>query len=220
VIEDLIIVGAGGSSREIAGAVEDLNRIVETWRLLGFLDDDPSKSGAIVDGYPVLGTTSAANRYPTCRFIVGIASARDPWRRKLVVERLGLPRDRYATLVHPSASISRYASIGAGTAILQNVVITPDTTIGSHVIISQGVLMAHDQELADFVTIAPGAVVAGGVRLHQGVYVGAGSVIIQGVSVGEGALVGIGSVVTNHVPAGVTVLGNPARRLPLLRRAR
>jgi maltose O-acetyltransferase len=44
-------------------------------------------------------------------------------------------------------------------------------------------------------------------------WLGGGSIVLPGVSVGEGAVVGAGSVVTHDVPPGVTVAGNPARRI-------
>lgn len=208
-LNDLLIVGAGGTSREIADAVSDINRCEpRCWNLLGFLDDDPAKQGTVIDGVSVVGTMTSVVGY-TGQLIIGIAR-----NRRAVVERLGLPPNRYATIVHPSASISPHASIGAGTAILQNVVVTSGTTIGNHVLILQGVTMAHDQVVEDFVTTATGASMGGFVRLRADSYIGLGASIFPGVTVNENALVGTGSVVMRDVPAHRTVLGNPARRLP------
>ncbi|HYL78865.1 MAG TPA: acetyltransferase [Bryobacteraceae bacterium] len=214
---ELLILGAGGASREIAGAVADVNRAEPRWKLLGFLDDDPAKQDTHIDGLRVLGTIDSARR-STARIVIGVARWQNPCVRRNIVERLALPRERYATIIHPSASVSPYAQVGNGTAILQNVVITPGTAIGDHVLVMQNVTMAHDQVVEDFVTIAPGAVIAGAVRLKQGCYIGARSVIMNGVTVNEGALVGIGSVVLRDVPAGRTASGNPAHQLPELRR--
>lgn len=47
--------------------------------------------------------------------------------------------------------------------------------------------------------------------VEDGVSIGAGTVILPGIRIGEGAMVGAGTVVTRSVPAGVTVVGNPAR---------
>lgn len=43
--------------------------------------------------------------------------------------------------------------------------------------------------------------------------IGAGAVILPGLTIGENAVVGAGAVVTKDVPDGVTVVGNPARKL-------
>lgn len=215
-LPDLLIIGAGGTSREIADAVRAINRQQPRWNLLGFLDDDATKQGTSVDGSPILGALAATANYDA-QFIIGIATWRNPEIRRDIVERLSLPRERYATIVHPSASISPNSVLGVGTAVLQNVVITPATTIGDHTLILQNVTMAHDQIVEDYVTIAPGATVAGFVNLRAGCYLGAGCTIMNGITVNSGALVGVGAVVMNEVPAGRTVAGNPARTLPDLR---
>ncbi len=47
----------------------------------------------------------------------------------------------------------------------------------------------------------------------EGAAVGSAAVILGGVQIGNGAMVGAGSVVTRDVPAGATVVGNPAREI-------
>jgi sugar O-acyltransferase (sialic acid O-acetyltransferase NeuD family) len=212
-MEDLVILGAGGTSREIADAVADINRINCQWNLLGFLDDDAAKHGKIVGGLPVLGPIDCARQH-AARYIVGVARAGDPWRRRRIIERLALPRERFASIIHPSAMISRSATIGVGTAILQSTVVTTDVVIGDHVIIQYNATISHDAVVEDFVTMAPGSLIAGSVRLCAGVYLGAGSQVINEVTVNEGALVGLGAVVIRNVVSGETVVGNPARALP------
>lgn len=49
------------------------------------------------------------------------------------------------------------------------------------------------------------------VRIGLNVWIGGGAIVLPGVTVGDDALVGAGSVVTRDVPAGATVMGNPAR---------
>ena len=216
-LQDLVIVGAGGTSREVADAVDAINRQEQRWNLLGFLDDDAEKQGKSIDGIPVLGTIAAASRYDA-QFLIGIASWRNPEARPAIVARLGLPRQRYATIIHPSAQISSHAVIGMGTAVLQNVVITPGTVIGDHILILQNVTMAHDQMVEDYVTIASCATIAGLVKLRAGCYLGAGCTIMNGITVNARSLVAVGAVVMNDVPTGRTVAGHPARLLPDLRR--
>jgi len=49
------------------------------------------------------------------------------------------------------------------------------------------------------------------VRIGEHVWIGAGALILPGVTVGDDAIIGAGAVVTRNVPAGATVVGNPAR---------
>ncbi|MEI2384332.1 sugar O-acetyltransferase [Breoghania sp. JC706] len=49
------------------------------------------------------------------------------------------------------------------------------------------------------------------VRIGRNVWIGGGAIILPGVTVGDDAIIGAGAVVTRDVPAGVTVVGNPAR---------
>ena len=50
------------------------------------------------------------------------------------------------------------------------------------------------------------------VRIGANVWIGGAALILPGVTVGDDAIVGAGAVVTRDVPAGATVVGNPARR--------
>jgi UDP-2-acetamido-3-amino-2,3-dideoxy-glucuronate N-acetyltransferase len=48
-------------------------------------------------------------------------------------------------------------------------------------------------------------------HVEDDVSIGAGAVITPGLRIGAGATIGAGAVVTKDVPAGATVMGNPAR---------
>ena len=212
--EDLILIGAGGSAGDIVWMVEELNRISPRWRLRGFLDDDPAKQGTSVCGLPVLGPIAAAVDHDGARFVVGIAHYRRPLVRAAIAERLNLPRERFATLVHPSASVSPHASVGVGCLVFQNVLICHAASVGDHAFLSPYSIVSHDAVVEDGSTMAPGALLCGGVRLGAGAYAGAQCVIKDGITIGPGAVAGIGSVVIRDVEAHGIVVGNPARSIP------
>lgn len=49
------------------------------------------------------------------------------------------------------------------------------------------------------------------VTIGSNVWIGGGAIVLPGVTIGDDSIVGAGSVVTRDVPAGATVVGNPAR---------
>src|SRR2546430_12375271 len=114
----MLTLGPGGWGRETAEAVAAINDRGRAFELLGFLDDGPGVAGAEVDGVPVLGPMSAVGRYPDAMVVVTTGSPGNYFSRKRIVDRLGLPLERYATLVHPAASLARSAIVGPGSVVL------------------------------------------------------------------------------------------------------
>lgn len=49
------------------------------------------------------------------------------------------------------------------------------------------------------------------ITIGANVWIGGGALLMPGVTVGDDAIIGAGAVVTRDVPAGATVMGNPAR---------
>ncbi|MEZ0090339.1 acetyltransferase [Streptacidiphilus sp. EB129] len=204
----LVILGAGGLARETAQAVLDDGRRV----LLGHLDDNPALHGGAVDGVPVLGGCDLVHQLPSDVEVVAcVGSPGDYASRARLVRRLGLPRHRYATVVHPTAVVSRSSSVGPGSVLLAHTVLTAAVTVGAHVAVMPHTVLTHDDVVEDFATIASGVRLGGSVRISRGAYLGAGALVREGVTVGAWSLVGMGSAVLGDVPPGQTWVGVPAR---------
>jgi sugar O-acyltransferase (sialic acid O-acetyltransferase NeuD family) len=210
-VRDLLIAGAGGLARETASAVAAINSVDPQWTLKGFLDDDPALHGTTVSGAPVVGPLGAVADHPDTAVVVCIANPRNPGVRGLVTGRLGLPADRYATIVHPSASVGAGCVVGPGSVLLAQTVLTADVTVGAHVAVMPQVVLTHDDVVGDFVTIASGVRVSGGVVVGEAAYLGTGALIRESLRIGARSIVGMGSVLLRDVPAGEVWAGNPAR---------
>lgn len=205
---DLVIVGAGGFARETAAAV----RASDEFRLLGFLDDDPSLHGRARGGVPVLGPAGLVGSLDA-QVVVCVGNPHDYASRARLMYRLGIRPARFATVIHPSAEVGAGCGIGPGSVLLAHVTLTADVTVGAHVAVMPQVVLTHDDVVGDFATIASGVRLGGNVHIGRGAYLGAGSLVREGVTIGDRSLVGLGSVVLRDVPPGEVWVGNPARYL-------
>ncbi|GAA2755305.1 acetyltransferase [Actinopolymorpha rutila] len=212
---DLLIVGSGGFARETA----QLAAVHPGWRLVGFCDDAPSTHGTVVDGVRVLGPvedTVEETARTGAQLVVCVGNPRDYGSRARIVarlDRLGVGPDRYATLVHPAASVGPSCTVGPGCVLLAQTVLTASVRLGAHVAVMPHVTLTHDDVVEDYVTIASGVRLGGGVRVGTGAYLGAGALVREGLHIGAGSLVGMGSLVLADVPDGQVWVGSPARFL-------
>ena len=209
-VRKLVIVGAGGLGRETAEAVRAINERSPTWDLVGFLDDGvPSET--VFAGVPVLGPIDLVREMPDAAVVLCTVRSDLYWSRKEIALRLDLPRDRYATVVHPSAVLPNGSALGPGSVVLAGVVSTVPTDVGDHVVIMPGTILTHDDRIASFVTFAAAVRLAGGVVVGEGAYLGVGALVREQLNVGRWSLVGMGSVVTRDIPAAEVWVGSPAR---------
>jgi len=105
---DLILIGAGGHARSCIDVVE----MQGIWHIHGILDI-PEKVGALVMGYPVIGTDADIERYASKGFTflncLGQVGA-SPVRMR-VAEMLQSLRAEEAVVVSPLAHVAKSASI-------------------------------------------------------------------------------------------------------------
>ncbi len=203
-LRPLLILG----TRMLALEMADLISEMPTWRLEGFVENlERERCAEPLIGLPVHWVDDLDRFARTHHAICGIST---PQRTHYVaqVAAHGLP---FATLVHPTAHVSKTSALGEGTFLSAGVLVAAYTRIGSYVFVNRGASIGHHTTVADFVSIQPGANIGGDCQIEAGAYVAMGAVVVPHVTIGRGAFVGAGSVVTKNVPENVQVFGVPAR---------
>lgn len=206
----LAILGASGHGKVVADIAVAIG-----WEFVVFFDDAwPSISSN--GHWLVEGDTQCliGRKDQFDGVIVAIGNCRTRLKLQTQLETFGC---RIVTLVHPSACVSQFASVGVGSVVMPGVVINAFAVVGRACIINSGATVDHDDVLADGVHIAPGANISGGVSVGECSWIGVGAAVKQGVSIGSDVTVGVGSVVVMDIADGVTVVGNPAKPLDKLR---
>src|SRR5687767_3746349 len=111
----LILLGHGGNFADIVDTIEDLNDAGgPRYELLGFLENREELQGRSFHGYPVLGRYTDAPRFADALFSTWIGGTGTYLQRPRVIAELGLPPERFATIVHPTSYVSRRARLGHG----------------------------------------------------------------------------------------------------------
>ncbi len=200
----LIILGTGGhatSLMETATACGQFDQIIFV---------DPASASASFMGCPVVASPEQVEADDSTRFIAALG---DNSRRETAVLELvkSLPHARFATLVHPSASVSSFARLGAGTVVMQNAVVAANARIGDHCIINSSATVEHDTMVEDFASLAPGAITGGNCAIGKRAAVSIGAVMRHGVRLGEDAILGANSYAHSEIPARTVAYGSPAR---------
>lgn len=208
------VFGASGCGRGIMPLLRAHLHGKASSEQIVFIDDTPPASQ--INGHAVLTWAEFLAR-PASECSVALAIANSSIREALAqrCQEAGV-----SLLAVQAANVVQMDDItlGEGALLSPFVTLTSNIRIGRCFHANLYSYVEHDCIIGDFVTFAPGVKCNGNVHIEDHAYIGTGAVIKQGTPakplvIGRGAVVGMGAVVTKSVPAGVTVVGNPARPL-------
>ncbi len=206
----VLILGAGGHAQVVADILLRTQEQTGSVHPIGYLDDDPALIDQSFIGLPVLGAIACLSEIEHDAAIVAIGDNATRQRLFEAVQSLG---ENLIVAQHPAAVVAPDVCLGSGSTICAGVVVNPGAMIGANVILNTGCTVDHHTRIGDHVHIAPGAHLGGEVTIGKGVLVGIGAIVMPRVHVEEWSTIGAGACVTQSVPAGLTVVGIPAKPL-------
>lgn len=203
----LIIVNAGGFGRTVANfaALDPSNGV--DWQVSGFLDGRAALAEGA--GLPILGDPATFEPDDSQRFLcaLGMPAMRRSYAAPLLAKG--------ARFINLCSGLPRVLSpgirMGVGCIFEHDVKMGNETVMGDFVLVQSTSVIGYQVLLGSYVTVGCFVFIGGGAEIGEGAIIHPHATILPRVKVGEGAVVGAGSVVMANVPAGVTVLGNPAK---------
>ena len=165
-------------------------------------------AGRYVLGLPVAGDGAWLRQRRDVRVALGVGDNR---ARAAIFESLRSTGITVVVVVHPRATVSSFARMGAGAVVLAHAVLNAECTVGEGAIVNTSAVVEHDVIVGAFAHVSPGATLGGAARLGPFAQLGTGACVLPGVAVGESSIVGAGGVVVRDLAAHVVAVGVPAR---------
>lgn len=189
------LVGNGGHAREVQAQMG-----IELFR---FVSDVYWKEGD--------NKLLPLSKFDTNKYILMIAVTNSKDREDIINN---LPSDtKYFTFIHPSAQLmSNNITIGDGSFIGANSIITCNVQIGKHSILNRANHIGHDCKIGDYFSAMPGSIVSGNVTLGNKVYLGNNSSIKEKVNICDDVIIGLNAGVVKDIKEPGTYVGIPAKK--------
>lgn len=188
------LVGAGGHAREVLMQMG--------YDLVCFVDDQY----ADIDN-----NILPLSKFDPTKYEVMIAIGDS--RERLQMVRKMPPETKYFTYIHPTAIIGNNVSIGDGSFIGANSIITTDVVIGKHALLNRANHIGHDTKAGLGLSMMPGAIVSGNCEIGNSVYIGTNASVKQGIRICDFVTIGLNAGVVKDIKSSGTYVGVPAWQL-------
>lgn len=211
-MKKILILGSSGGCLDLLDLILDINMASKDYEILGFLDDNLNYLDGI--NYKIHGKFSDWKKFDeNILFATAIGSQFNFRSRGDIIKKLGIPGNRFPTLIHPTSIISHGAKLSQiGVIIHAFCKISINVNISEHVLILPSTVVNHDSTIGRYSILNTATNIAGSVNIGESCYIGAGSKILPHVKVGDEVLLGAGSLLTRDATSNTLYYGHPAKR--------
>lgn len=188
---NLVLIGGGGHCISVIDIIEHENK----FNILGILDSNTRENNIL--GYKILGDDNLIpelvnkNTY----FLITVGQIKSCSIRKKIAEILIENKAKLATVISTLAYVSKHATIGEGSIIMNGAVVNAKTTIGKNCIINTKSNVEHGVSIGDFCHISTCAVVNGDSVIGNGTFIGSNTTISNDVSIKENSIISAGKFI-------------------------
>jgi sugar O-acyltransferase (sialic acid O-acetyltransferase NeuD family) len=201
----LILVGAGGHAHASMDVIEQHGG----YQIAGLIGM-PNERYDHHLGYAVIGTDDdLPELVKTIQYaLITLGQIKTPAHRIRLYERVATLGFKLPTIISPTAYVSRHATLGTGSIVMNGAIVNAGASVGKNCIINTRALIEHDVKIADHCHVSTGAILNGNAVIGSGSFVGSGSLIKEGATIGQGCLIGMGLAVRHNLPDNAQFAGH------------
>ena len=195
-MKNLIIIGAQIQGQ--AGFVYDILKVMDSYHIVGFLDNNESLHNKNIYGIKVLGyaNSQSIKKYSDAVFHIAVG---DNIARYRLYRQLKKDGREVVSIIHPSVIIGSDVSTGEGIFIGPNVVIGHGVQLGNASIVSTSAIIDPMTILGEGVYIGSASNLGSRCKIYDYSYIGMGTTIIPDIQMGTGSLIRAGSLIMKDI---------------------
>ena len=208
-VDNIIVIGGGGHAKVLISVLKKAGYQIE-----GYTDTEDK---GLILGIRHLGNDGVlldiARRQTAWKAIIGVGKIDASDARLRLQDQISALGFEIPAVRSPHSVVNEAVTLGAGTVVLDGVVVNSGTEIGRACILNTSSTVEHDCRIGENVHIAPGVTLSGGVTIGDHCMLGTGVNVMQSIKIYEGCLIGAGSTVVKDITTPGTYAGNPAQRI-------
>lgn len=204
---ELVVFGTGGHAQSSYDCLTDAQRN----SLAAFVSNSPREQSLY--GVPVWSQLEAMSKLKKggSSFKGFVAIGDNHVRARVAGEILKeVPAFEFINVIHESARISDFASLGKGVFAGALSSIGPHAVVHDFAIVNTLANVEHGAILGEYASLGPNSVIAGSSVVGRHAVVGMSAAVLQKVTVGEHALVGASALIVSDVPSRAVFFGQKA----------
>lgn len=212
-MKKIVIIGGRGNGTVVASIIEDCIDAGQKYKILGFLNDNEKED---INNYPIIGGIQNEDWKKfddDVFFIYTLSTVKVAFQRHNLLRSLKIPNDRFASVIHPTATVSKTAELGFGNVLMPYSQLGANAVIGDHTTLMSYSYVGHDDTVGEFCFISAFASTGGRCIIEDGVHLGHKSSMLARLKIGKYSVVGLAAAVTKDVDPFHIVAGVPAKKI-------
>lgn len=186
--KNLVLIGGGGHCKSCIDVIEQSNE----YEIKGILD--PNSKGSLL-GYPIINRDDSYIENLVKEdfyFIITLGQIKTAKRRVEIYQLLKENKAKIATIISPSAYVSKHAKVKEGTIIMHHALVNADAMVGNNCIVNTKALIEHDAIVEDNCHISTGAIINGGTVVRKNTFFGSNAMAKEYIEIKANSVIGGG----------------------------